>query len=161
MAQRSRLRASDEDRDRIAEQLRHAAAEGRLLSEELEQRLSTALRARTYGELDSVVADLPGDRPSRRGGSHPPARRRRSAPSPLMLAGLALAIPAIIALVVAVAVVMLMLTVVWTVLAIVTWRVLGRHGIPGPWTYARRHQLHARRRPMMRGGAARGFAPWL
>jgi hypothetical protein len=158
MAQRSRLRASDEDRDRIAEQLRHAAAEGRLLSEELEQRLSTALRARTYGELDSVVADLPGDRPSRRGGSRAPARRRPSPPSPLMLAGLALAIPVIIALVVAVAAVMLMLTIVWSVLALVTWRVVGhRHPLPSPWLFYTRH----RRRSLTRGGAARGFAPWL
>jgi hypothetical protein len=60
VAKRSSLRASDADRDRVAERLRQAAAEGRILAQELEDRLATALRARTYGELDAVVADLPG-----------------------------------------------------------------------------------------------------
>ncbi len=59
MARYSAFRASDADREQVAERLRQAAAEGRLLAEELEQRLATALRARTYGELHSVVADLP------------------------------------------------------------------------------------------------------
>jgi hypothetical protein len=59
MARRSTLRASDADRERIAERLRNAASEGRLLAEELEQRLDAAFSARTYGELDPLVADLP------------------------------------------------------------------------------------------------------
>ena len=64
------LRASDADRELIAERLRKAALEGRLLAEELEQRLGAALRARTYGELDALVADLPAERaPARRAGS--------------------------------------------------------------------------------------------
>lgn len=66
MARRASLRASDADRDRIAERLRQAAAEGRILAQELEERLATALRARTYGELDALVSDLPPTRPSRR-----------------------------------------------------------------------------------------------
>src|SRR5438046_8248037 len=60
MARRATLRASDADRERIAEQLRHATGEGRLLAEELEERLERTFAARTYGELDAVVADLPG-----------------------------------------------------------------------------------------------------
>lgn len=70
MSKRSAIRASDDDRERVAERLRQAAGEGRLLAHELEERLATALRARTYGELDSVVWDLPGTRvgvPERRG----------------------------------------------------------------------------------------------
>ena len=73
MSRRSTIRASDDDRERVAERLRQAAGEGRLLAHELEERLATALRARTYGELDSVVWDLPGarvgipERRSRRG----------------------------------------------------------------------------------------------
>jgi hypothetical protein len=59
MAERSILRASDADRDRVAERLRHATTEGRLTAGELEDRLHHALSARTYGELDAVVADLP------------------------------------------------------------------------------------------------------
>ena len=62
MSRRSSIRASDDDRERVAERLRQAAGEGRLLAHELEERLAKALRARTYGELDDVVWDLPGTR---------------------------------------------------------------------------------------------------
>ncbi len=62
MAPRRTLRASDAERELVAERLRQATAEGRLLAEELEERLSRALRARTYGELDALVADLPSRR---------------------------------------------------------------------------------------------------
>jgi hypothetical protein len=62
MARPSNLRASDADREQIAERLRKAAAEGRLLAEELEQRIGATFAARTYGELDALVEDLPDDR---------------------------------------------------------------------------------------------------
>ena len=60
MALRGNLRASDEDREHVVDRLRSAAAEGRLAVHELEQRVATALRARTYAELDATVRDLPG-----------------------------------------------------------------------------------------------------
>ena len=53
------LRASHEDRDRVVEQLRMAAGDGRLTAEELDQRLEVALTARTYGELTALTKDLP------------------------------------------------------------------------------------------------------
>jgi hypothetical protein len=53
------LRASHEDRDRIAETLRVAAGDGRLTAEELDERLESALTAKTYGELAVLVTDLP------------------------------------------------------------------------------------------------------
>jgi Domain of unknown function (DUF1707) len=53
------LRCSDADRDAVAEHLRRAAGEGRLLLEELDERLERAYAARTYGDLDAVLADLP------------------------------------------------------------------------------------------------------
>jgi Flp pilus assembly protein TadB len=62
MASRSSLRASDADREQVADRLRKAAVEGRILASELEDRLATVLRAQTYGELDSVTRDLPGGR---------------------------------------------------------------------------------------------------
>jgi hypothetical protein len=62
MARRATLRASDADREKAADRLRQATAEGRLLAEELEQRLEVALSARTYSELDALVSDLPGSR---------------------------------------------------------------------------------------------------
>ena len=53
------LRASHEDRDRVVELLRVAAGDGRLTAEELDERLEIALTARTYGQLDALVKDLP------------------------------------------------------------------------------------------------------
>jgi hypothetical protein len=53
------LRASDADRERTADTLRHAAGEGRLTVDELEERLSTVYEARTQRELDALVADVP------------------------------------------------------------------------------------------------------
>lgn len=59
MERRALLLASDLDRAQVADQLTVAATEGRLDSEELEERLSAAFSARTYGELALLVADLP------------------------------------------------------------------------------------------------------
>lgn len=56
---RRNLRVSHEDRDQVAEQLRVAAGDGRLTAEELDERLETALTARTYGELEVLLTDLP------------------------------------------------------------------------------------------------------
>jgi uncharacterized protein DUF1707 len=55
----SELRASHDDRDRVVEQLRVAAGDGRLTAEELDERLERALTARTHGELAVLTADLP------------------------------------------------------------------------------------------------------
>src|SRR5712675_30696 len=56
---RSELRASYDDRDRVVELLRVSAGDGRLTAEELDERLELAMTARTYGELATLVADLP------------------------------------------------------------------------------------------------------
>ncbi|MQA06386.1 MAG: DUF1707 domain-containing protein [Streptosporangiales bacterium] len=56
---RPELRASDEDRERVAERLREAAGDGRLTLAELEERLDLAYQARTYGELTPLTVDLP------------------------------------------------------------------------------------------------------
>ncbi|MGW1172872.1 DUF1707 SHOCT-like domain-containing protein [Kitasatospora sp. NPDC002543] len=53
-------RAGDSDREAVAEQLRIAAGEGRIDLGELEERLDRAYAARTYRELDALVADLGG-----------------------------------------------------------------------------------------------------
>ena len=53
------LRASDADRERVAEVLRDALAEGRLDMEEFEERLEATYKARTYGELTPITRDLP------------------------------------------------------------------------------------------------------
>jgi hypothetical protein len=53
------MRASDADRERVAEALREAAAEGRLDLEELNQRLDQVFSAKTYAELAPITADIP------------------------------------------------------------------------------------------------------
>jgi hypothetical protein len=53
------LRASDSDRERTAEILREAAAEGRLGMDELDERLDAVYAAKTYGELEPITHDLP------------------------------------------------------------------------------------------------------
>ncbi|WP_030667001.1 DUF1707 SHOCT-like domain-containing protein [Streptomyces cellulosae] len=53
------LRASDADRERVAEILRDALAEGRLDMEEFGERLDATYKARTYGELAPITRDLP------------------------------------------------------------------------------------------------------
>lgn len=54
------LRASDADREQVAERLRDALAEGRLDMEEFEERLEATYKARTYRELEPITRDLPG-----------------------------------------------------------------------------------------------------
>jgi hypothetical protein len=56
---REELRAADSDRQFVAERLRAALDEGRLNLSEYDERLAKAFAARTYGELDSLLDDLP------------------------------------------------------------------------------------------------------
>jgi hypothetical protein len=53
------LRASDDDRDRLVDQLQRHAVAGRLSMEEYAERVDRVLVARTHGELSAVVHDLP------------------------------------------------------------------------------------------------------
>src|SRR6185312_9078388 len=99
MARRATVRASDADRDEIAERLRKATAEGRLLAEELEERLEATFSARTYGELDAVVADLPGVTVHRRERPRPPAL------NPVHIIALFILAPVIMSLMIAAAVI--------------------------------------------------------
>ncbi len=59
----SDMRASHADRERVAELLRQAAGDGRIDIDELEQRLEQVFAAKTYGELEPIVRDLPDARP--------------------------------------------------------------------------------------------------
>lgn len=58
--ERSGLLAADADRDGAVEALSAAFTEGRLSTAELESRTASALSARTYGELDTVLQGLGG-----------------------------------------------------------------------------------------------------
>jgi hypothetical protein len=54
-----RVRASDADRERTATLLREHHAVGRLTPEEFNERVDKALAAKTLGDLDLLLADLP------------------------------------------------------------------------------------------------------
>jgi hypothetical protein len=94
------IRVSDADRDRVTARLRDHFAEGRLAPDELDERISAALNAKTTGDLRHVMTDLPGpsplqpraeQRPSR---AAPPwaARRHRPRVLPLILLALLTAV---------------------------------------------------------------------
>jgi hypothetical protein len=57
------IRAADADREAVAERLRIAASEGRIEPWELDDRLGRAYRAKTYGDLETLLADLPAQPP--------------------------------------------------------------------------------------------------
>ncbi len=58
-----RIRVSDADRERVTARLRDHYAEGRLTAEELDERTSAALNAKTFGDLRRPMADLPDPAP--------------------------------------------------------------------------------------------------
>jgi class 3 adenylate cyclase len=66
------VRASDGDRERVVDFLRHHYGAGRLSEDDLSERIESAYGARTVAELDTLIADLPSKR------ERPASRRRRS-----------------------------------------------------------------------------------
>jgi hypothetical protein len=82
--ERSEIRASDDERERVVTFLRDKAAEGRLSPDELDERVGAAYRAMTRGELRALVRDLP-DPPLRASLE----RRSRHRPPGAAVAGLA------------------------------------------------------------------------
>lgn len=58
------MRASDADRERVAERLREAVGEGRLTLDECDERLRGVWAAKTFGELDQFLVDLPSPTPA-------------------------------------------------------------------------------------------------
>ena len=55
------IRASDAERDATVERLSRAAGDGRLTLEEFSQRMDRATQAKTRGEHDRLVTDLPAE----------------------------------------------------------------------------------------------------
>jgi hypothetical protein len=86
-----RMRVSDNERERVVQFLREQALVGRLDHEELEDRIGAAMHAKTAGELQDLIEDLPHRRvapaPARRPA---PQRRRQNGPHPLAIAGMCL-----------------------------------------------------------------------
>jgi hypothetical protein len=130
------LRASDADREEIVTRLHKAATEGRIGADELEHRVTAALRARTYAELDATVADLPRQ-PGRR--PRPDARRRSSAGWALtVVKDHPLLLLFVIPVLAVTAAMVLAATVMWAVVMIVVMVLGGRPRAPrGAWMYTR------------------------
>jgi Domain of unknown function (DUF1707) len=76
---RGNLRASDADRERVANIVREAAGDGRLTMEELDERLDAVYAAKTYAELEPITHDLPaaGSVPAQAPASVPPGDPQR------------------------------------------------------------------------------------
>ena len=68
------IRVSDADRDHVTAQLRDHFAAGRITPGELDERLSAALNATTFGDLRRIMADLPGPVPAPLGAAPGPLR---------------------------------------------------------------------------------------
>ena len=145
-----RIRASDADRDRVTALLREHHAAGRLTAEEFHERMEQALDAKTLGELDELLTDLPAidlyqlpDASLRRAPPHLgqsllPADRRgsgepaRFAPGTVAMGAWAVVTSALIA--------------IWAVAAVIGggtwfpwWAVIA---IPWIWVVIRRAQHH-------------------
>jgi hypothetical protein len=80
-----RIRVSDADRERVTARLRDHYAEGRLSAEEMEERITAALNAKTVGDLRQVMADLP--EPELAGAGGPGGRPGPGAPMAAAWAG--------------------------------------------------------------------------
>jgi hypothetical protein len=69
------LRAGDADREAVGQALRRHHADGRIATEELQDRIRRCFSARTRGELDALLADLPPEpSPRQRSPRQPPGR---------------------------------------------------------------------------------------
>ena len=82
---RDEMRAGDSDRQAIADKLKTALDEGRLDLHEYDERLQQTYAAKTYGELDTLVTDLPGTVPAQQSRVQP--YQPPAAPSPAPGAG--------------------------------------------------------------------------
>ena len=97
-----RIRVSDADRERVTARLREHFAEGRLTREELDERITAALNAKTVGDLRQVMTDLPEPAPALAGpgplprGVRPGLVYVRRGPRLLPLALLVLLIAAVV-----------------------------------------------------------------
>ncbi|MFB7662544.1 DUF1707 and DUF4190 domain-containing protein [Kitasatospora sp. NPDC056138] len=80
------MRAAHTDRERTVDVLKAAFAEGRLDTEEYAQRFDAANRAKTYGELSRLVADLPAGPFVAPQGAPAPAVPSTFLPPPVFLA---------------------------------------------------------------------------
>jgi hypothetical protein len=78
MASGFEMRVSDTEREATAAELREHYASGRLTLDELNERIDRAFAAKTRGDLDALMRDLPSARP---GGTGPGTPGESAGPS--------------------------------------------------------------------------------
>ncbi|HTZ24335.1 MAG TPA: DUF1707 domain-containing protein [Streptosporangiaceae bacterium] len=78
-----RIRVSDADREQVTARLREHFAEGRLTRDELDERVTAALNAKTVGDLRQVMVDLPEHAPVLAGAGVPGPMPRGVRPGPV------------------------------------------------------------------------------
>jgi len=69
------MRASDADRERVADTLKAAFVQGRLTKDEFDARIGQTLASRTYADLATVTAGIPPGRPQTQPPRKAPRRR--------------------------------------------------------------------------------------
>ncbi len=120
-------------------------SEGRLLTAEFEQRLEACFSARTYAQLDAVLADLPGRRLLAQREPH-----KRALVGPALVA--AIAVPAAV-----VAVIVIVLAITGVFAGWMLWLAVGL------WFFGRRrsrvNRAHYASPPHVCGGWHKGHSP--
>ncbi len=76
---RDEMRAGDSDRQAVADKLKQALDEGRLDLAEYDERLQRAYAAKTYGDLEGLLDDLPSVNLPERATTTAPAEQKSSA----------------------------------------------------------------------------------
>jgi hypothetical protein len=118
----------------VIDRLRSASTEGRLAVHEFEHRVTRALNARTYAELDATLADLPGNRVGDPHSSRHRAVRTVKAHPALLVVAIPLALVAVTTLVA--------IAVLWSVLLLVVFLLGHRRRLQrGPWVYSARRRF--------------------
>ena len=126
------LRVGDKERDAVGEILRRAHVEGRLDNDEFQVRIERCLTAKTYADLDGLIADFPRDAPD----AGPTQQRPGSRPWPVPFMFLPLAVIAAVAIGSHVAWLAIPLLFFFVVRPLV-WRAWGRGPASGPWVCGR------------------------
>ena len=122
------LRVGDKERDAVTEILRRAHVEGRLDDDEFQVRLERCLTAKTYADIDGLIADFPREVAVAEPTRHRPGWR----PWPVPFVFLPLAVIAAVAIGGHVAWLALPLLVFFVVRPLV-WRAWGGGPTRGPW----------------------------
>ena len=85
---RDEMRAGDADRKVVADQLKTALDEGRLDLSEYDERIQRAYGAKTFGDLNGLLDDLPGTVPAANSQlQHAPPPAPGPAPAPPGVSG--------------------------------------------------------------------------